>query len=225
MVQGYVLLIGTCILAIGVVLCNMKNILKNPYKLLRSICFGLFTFSLLRYFTLIVYGDSPSYEQLVHLRIFYFATSIGLTMTTASAIWYVTPFYRERWHYGKYLAFFIPWILFYLWLIVKQPTRIIQGKYYGYILQLLPPYEAWLASVQSIFVGVAILLCVLGMLRHKHIEIRVKLFILILAQLILLLDGLTYYLPLLHTFAPFTVSEVLGFLAVLYGFSGFSEKI
>ncbi len=220
MIQGYVLLIGICMVAIGVIILNMKIVLKNPCQSLKTICFLLFAFSLFRYVTLIVYGDSPSYEQLVSLRYFYFATSIGLTMTMASAIWYVVPLYQNKIKYGKYLALFTPWILFYLGLILKQPTRIVQGKNYGYVLELLQPYSFYLAIMQSAFIGIALLLCGVGIVKYKHIEIRVKLFILVLAQLTLLLDGLTYFLPILHTFPPFTVSEVFGFLAVGYGLSG-----
>ncbi len=220
MIQGYGLLIGICMVAIGVVVLNMKLVLKNPCKSLKTICFLLFAFSLFRYFTLIVYGDSPSYEQLVSLRYFYFATSIGLTMTMASAIWYVVPLYQSKIIFMKYLALFTPWILFYLVILLRQPTRIVQGKDYGYVLELLPPYSFYLAIMQSAFIGIAFLLCVVGIVKYKHIEIRVKLFVFVLAQWILLLDGLTYFLPILHTFPPFTVSEVIGFLAIGYGLSG-----
>lgn len=219
MIGGYMILIVTCIVAIGVLLLNIKAVSSNSYKLLRGVCLFLFAFTLLRYFTLIVYGDSPSYDQMVELRYFYLASSIGLTLTTASAIWYITPLYREKINYGLYLLFFTPWILFYSYVIITQPTRIVQGKSFGYVLELIPPYFKYLSIAQSSFIILMITLCIIGMIKYKHAQLRVQLFIIILAQIALVLDGLTYFLPIRHTFNPFTVSEVLGFLAVWYAFS------
>jgi len=187
--------------------------------MVKWVCGFLFVFTMFRYFTLIVYGDSASYYQMMRLRYFYFASSIGLTLTTASAIWYITPLYRKQISYGKYLAFFTPWIIFYSYIILVQPTRIVQGKKFGYTLELIGSYPLYLSIAQGSFVAIMIILCVIGMIKYKHLQLRTQLFVIIMAQIVLILDGLTYWTQLLPTLPPFTVSEILGFLAVLYGFS------
>jgi len=173
----------------------------------------------MRYFTLIVYGDKPTYDQLMLLRYFYLASSIGLIIPTVSAIWYITPLYRDKISYSRYLLCFIPWIVFYLYVIITQPTNIIQGESFGYALELAGKYPMYLSIAQGSIAFIIILLSVIGIIKYKNIQLRAQLIIIIIAQIILFLDGLTYFLKILHTFPAFTVSEVFGFLAVLYAFS------
>lgn len=218
MERGYILLIGLCILAIYVLILNLKVISSNRYTLLKVVCTLLFVFSILRYLTLIVYGDKPTYDQLVALRYFYFATSIGLTLPTAAAVWYVTPLYRGKIKYPYYLVFFLPWIIFYLKLILTQPTHIVQGSRFGYVLELVEPYPIYLSVAQGSFVMIMVVLALIGILKYRSIQIRVQLFVIIVAQMMLTLDGLSYLFEGITTIPPFTVSEIAGFLAVYYAF-------
>ena len=218
MESGYIMLIIICLAALGILVLNIGAVLQNKYLLLRMVCIVLFTFTMFRYFTLIVYGDVPTYGQLMALRYFYLASSIGLTIPTVSALWYITPIYRERINYFYYLIFFTPWIIFYLFLIITQPTAISQGDGYGYVLELTGKYPLYLGVAQSSFIAIVMLLCIYGIIKYKNMQLRAQYIIIMLAQVILFLDGLSYFVKILKVFPPFTVSEVFGFLAVYYAF-------
>lgn len=214
----YLLLIAICIIAIGVLMLNIAAVNKNPYKLLKVVCISLFAFSMMRYLTLIVYGDKPTLAQLEALRYFYLATSIGLTIPTASAVWYITPLYNKKISYGRYLLLFTPWILFYLFVIVTQPTEIKMAPNFGYTLELTGKFPLYLSIAQGSFVIIIILLCLIGLFKYKNAYLRSQYFVIIIAQILLTLDGLSYYRPMLSVFPPFTVTEVFGFLATYYAF-------
>lgn len=219
MEQGYILLIGVCIIAVGVLVLNIGAVLHNRYLMLKIVCIILFVFSMLRYFTLIVYGDFPTYQQLMTLRYFYLASSIGLTIPTVSALWYIVPLYRESIAYKHYLLFFTPWIIFYGYVIITQPTEIVQGASFGYALELTGRFPIYLSIAQSAMIAVIIILSVIGIVKYKNLQLRVQLIVIIIAQLTLLLDGLSYFIEVPRTFPRFTVSEIFGFLAIFYAFS------
>ena len=216
MSSSYAILIIICLIALYSLFLNLKVIGNNPFMLLRLVCIFLFIYSATRYITLVVYGDTPSYNQLVALRYFYFATSIGLTGTTLSAVWYATPLYRERIKYPYVLLGFLPCALFYLYMILKQPTRIVKSEKIGYELILTGQFPMYLSIVQGCFVGVILILCLIGIWRYKNVQMRVQLAIIILAQLALTIDGLSYYVDRIWTIPPFTLSEAFGFFAVYY---------
>lgn len=218
-------LILLCSVTIIVLLMNVTIVNKKEYPLLRWVCIGLFTFSIMRYLTLIVYGDSPSLAQLEVLRYFYLATSIGLTIPFASAVWYITPHLREKIEYPKYLLFFTPWILFYLYIIITQPTEIVMGKNFGYALELTGKAPIYLSIAQGSFVFVMLVICLWGWIKYKNSELRSQYLALILALVTLTLDGLGYFIPSMSIFPPFTVSELFGFLAILYAFSSKPLKL
>lgn len=215
---GYFLLISLCLLAIYVLFLNLSAISNNRYPILKKVCTILFLFSILRYGTLIAYGDHLELEALMKLRYFYFATSIGLTIPTASVVWYITPMYRQKIRYPYYVLCFLPWIVFYIYLIVSQPTQIVQGSSYGYQLELVKPFPLYLSIAQGSFVTVIIILCIIGFVRYKNVQLRVQYIALILAQIALALDGITFNRTGTKLFPPFTATEILGFLAVYYGF-------
>ncbi|MGL5675346.1 MAG: hypothetical protein ACRDDX_02935 [Cellulosilyticaceae bacterium] len=220
MERMYIALIIICIVAIGVLMLNIGVVGKKEYPVMKWVCMILFAFSMTRYLTLIVYGDSPSLGQLEALKYFYLATSIGLTIPMASVVWYITPHLREKITYPKYLAFFIPWIVFYLFVLVTQPTQIEMGESFGYTLTLVGEWPKYLSIAQGSFVFVVLSICLWGLWKYKNSHLRSQYLALILALVALTLDGLGYFIPTLSIFPPFTVSEVLGFLAIGYGFAG-----
>lgn len=217
--MGYKVLVITCIFALIAVIINLKALDNNPYPLLKTFVSVLLCFTALRYLTLIVYGDSPDYSLLNTLRYFYLASSIGITMTTASAVWYVTPRYREKIDYPYFLACFLPWILFYVYIIIKQPTEIVQGSQFGYQLILTGKLSFYLSIVQGSFVSIIVILCLIGIICYKHLQIRIQLFMIILAQLLLTLDGLSYGSNRLRVFQPFTLTEAFALATTYYAFS------
>ena len=210
------ILISCCIIAVMAVLMNLKALGKNPYISLKIIVSLLVSLTSLRYITLIVYGNSAEYHLLYVLRYFYFMSSIGVTMTTVSAIWYITPCYREKISYPYFLACFLPWILFYLYLILKQPTQIIQGSQFGYQLILKGKFPFYLSIAQSSFVIIAMTLCLIGILSYKHLQMRCQLFMIILAQFLLALDSISYQKTSLRIFPPFTLTEAFAFFGTYY---------
>lgn len=214
----YLLLIIICIVAILVLFLDIGVVSRNTNQLLKIVCILLFAFSMLRYVTLIVYGDTPTLGQLEKLRYFYLATSIGLTIPTASAVWYITPHLRTKIDYGKYLLYFSPWIIFYLFTIITQPTQIVLSDTYGYKLILTGEFPIYLSIAQGSFVIIMIILCLIGVLKYKNEYLRSQYFVIIGAQILLALDGLTYLVPTVVTIPPFTLTEVFGFIAIFYAF-------
>lgn len=214
----YGLLVAICIVAIIVLFANLTVVNQKPYPLMKWVCIVLFTFSMTRYLTLIIYGDHPSLEQLEVLRYFYLATAIGLTIPTASAVWYISPFLRDKISYSKYLLCFLPWIIFYIFVIVTQPTQIVMGETYGYVLELTGEFPRYLSIAQGSFVIIIITLCLIGLAKYKNPYLRMQYFLIIAAQVLLTLDGLSYFKEFLQVFPPFTVTEVFGFVAIFYAF-------
>ena len=214
---NYFILVIISLIVAYVLALNIEAVSHKSNKLFKRLCTLLFIFSLGRYVALLVYGDHPTYETLTNFRYFYFATSIGLTIPTLSAVWYVTPSYREKIKYPYLLLGMLPWIVFYFYVNIRQPTRIIQSKTMGYQLQLTGNFQTYLTVAQGSFVILVILLALYGIKRYKHLQIRAQLMMIILAQILLTIDGLSYYWHWqLRMIQPFTVSEILGFLAVYY---------
>lgn len=216
MSSHYAILIILCLVALYSLFLNLKVIGNNPFITLRLVCTLLFIYSATRYIALIFYRDTPNYSQLMALRYFYFATSIGLTGSTLSAVWYATPLYREKVKYPYLLVGFLPWALFYLYIILRQPTRIVKSEGIGYELMLTGQFPLYLSIVQGSFAIIILVLCLIGIWKYKNVQMRVQLGIIILAQLALMVDGLSSYKGMLHTIPPFTLSEAFGFLAVYY---------
>lgn len=217
--MDYQILIIVCILALIAVIMNLRVLEYNVYPVLKIIVSVMVSFTALRYVTLIVYGDSPDYQLLNALRYFYLASSIGIPLTTVSALWYVTPCYREKIQYPYFLACFFPWIIFYLYILIKQPTKIVQGIQFGYQLRLTGEFTKYLSVAQGCFVGVIIILCGIGIVCYKHLQMRTQLFIIILAQLLLALDGFNYSSHKLWVIQPFTLTEGFALVATYYAFS------
>ena len=124
---------------------NVVRIRKLKNDQLQFILAMLLIFSMTRYVTLFIYREMPTLILLQTMRYFYFASSLGLTMTMALAIWYVVPCYREKISVIKYLFVFLPWFVFYSYLLIKQPTEIIRGEKLGYVLVLTEKWPFYLS--------------------------------------------------------------------------------
>lgn len=213
-------LLNSCaVLAIGAIFMNLVAIRGIRDQALKYLAGVLLLFTITRYVTLIIYGDRPSLWELELLRYFYFASSIGLTMTTVLAIWYAVPCFREKLSAMQCLLLFLPWSFFYLYLIIKQPTQIIKGGSYGYILALIGKWPFYLGIAQGSLILILLLLCLYGIWHYKHLQIRMQLFFIIAAQLLLMVDGMNYGMSSSFVFTPFTLTEAFGFMATYYAFS------
>lgn len=215
----YLFLIALCIMAIIVLMINIGVVSKKDVPLMKWVCIILFAFSILRYLTLIVYGNHPTLSQLEVLKPFYFATSIGLTIPMASSIWFISPYLREKLTYLKYLLCFIPWIIFYLVLIITVPAQIQPGQNMGYTLELTGQFPMYLSIAQGSFVAIMIILCAIGFFKYKNEYLRSAYMLIIGACILLTIDGLGYFISLLNLIPPFTVTEICGFFSILYAFS------
>ncbi|MEG0579076.1 MAG: hypothetical protein RR490_04085 [Niameybacter sp.] len=217
MSTSYFLLIVLCVIALMVLMLNIGIVQKKENVGLKWVCTVLFGFAMMRYLTRIVYGDHPTLGQLEILRYFYLATSIGLTITMASAVWSITPFIKEKLSYFAYLICFIPWILFYLYVIVTQPTQI-EPATFGYTLVLTGKFPIYLSVVQGSFVAIMILLCTIGFFSYKNEYLRSSYALIIAACVLLTLDGIGYFVKILNIIPPFTATEIFGFMAIAYAF-------
>ena len=215
----YLFLITLCIIAIVVLMMNIGVVSKKENPLMKWTCIFLFAFSMLRYLTLIIYGDHPTLAQLEVLKHFYFATSIGLTIPMASALWFITPFLKEKISYLRYLLFFTPWMLFDLFLIIMTPVEIEVGQNIGYTLRLTGKFSLYLSVAQGSFVALMIILSLIGFMKYKNEYLRSAYGLLIAACILFIIDGMSYFVPLKSFIPPFTVTEIFGFLSILYAFS------
>lgn len=223
--MNYLILIVGAALALGAVIMNGWAAMQLKDSSLRKILWLLLAFTATRYMTLIVYGDHPNLGQLESLRYFYFASSIGITMTTVLAVWYAVPLYREKLSAACMLLCFLPWQLFYGYVIIGQPTEIVKGEYFGYMLRLVGQFPFYLSIVQGSFTVVILGLIIIGFVKFKHPKIRVQLFFLMAAQLLLSLDGISFGKGGMHVFVPFTVTEAFAFMAAYYTFRNAVKSI
>ena len=208
------LLLASCLMALIVIGWNI-NALGGLYdKQIQIIGGVLLTFTSLRYLTLIIYAFSKNLQLLISIRYFYYASSIGITMLTALTVWYVIPFLKERIRLSYYLLCFLPWDVFYIYLIIAQPTRLIESSAYGYELVLMTPFNRYLSIVQGSFVSVMSILCILGIIKYKHPQIRTGLLIILLAQGLLVLDGIASGGQGIRIFKLFTITEAFALWAI-----------
>lgn len=212
------LLLITCVVGFGVMVWSVKGLYLTNEKELFNIGSALIIAMALRYMTLVVYALVTSSLIIESLRYFYYASSIGLTMLTVCGIWFIIPFWNQRFKVGQMLLFFLPWIIFYIYLILKQPTQLIGSTAYGYELILISPFNRYLAIVQGSFITVIGILAIIGMVRYKHLQIRIQLAILLLAQGLLVIDGIYTGKEALLLFKLFTVSEIFGLWTIGYAF-------
>lgn len=213
------LLIGTCIVALMLIGYNIKalgDVENQQVKIIGSL---LLSFTSLRYITLLIYGFSYDLGLLNTVRYFYYASSIGITLSTALALWYVLPFLKERIQPVVYLLFFSPWIIFYVYLILKQPTQIVENPLFGYELMLVPSFTRYLSIAQGSIISIFVLICIIGIIGYKHLQIRITLFMVILAQLLLVLDGIGSARAAHYFFRLFTVTEAFALWTICYAFS------
>lgn len=211
----------SALVIIGMNIWVMERLQDKHLQLLVT---ALLLFTSLRYVTLIIYTNKPTYDMLQKFRYFYFASSIGLTMTTLLALWHVIPVLRINLKPYWIPLLFLPWNLFYLYIIVKQPTQIIKAKQFGYELLLTGKFPFYLSVAQGSLALIIILIGIGGIIKYKHLQIRVQLIFILLAQLLLIADGLSYYLIArglieVRVFQPFTFTEAFGFAATYYAFS------
>lgn len=103
--------------------------------------------------------------------------------------------------------------------MISQPTVIMQGERFGYVLELTGRYALYLGIAEGSLMGIIFILCGIGFLKYRNIQLRIQLLMIIMAQVTLILDGISYYIKGIHTFPRFTLSEIFGFLAVFYIFS------
>ncbi len=211
-------LLITCMVSFGVIGWSAKGLYLTNEKELFNIGAILLIAMALRYLTLVFYALVRNPLIIESLRYFYYASSIGLTMLTVCGIWFIIPFLNERFKVSQLLLFFLPWISFYVYLILKQPTELIERMAYGYELVLIPPFDRYLAIVQGSFMVVIGILAGIGLIRYKHLQIRVQLAILLLAQGLLIIDGIYSGKENLLLFKLFTISEIFGLWTIGYAF-------
>lgn len=212
----YEIMIVCAVLALITVGMNLVALLKFNSRAFKIVLVGVLIFTACRYITLIVYGDSPSLLWLQRLRVFYFASSVGLPVMMLVAIWYAIPLFREKINPFWPLVVLLPWYLFYGLLLYKQPMHMVKGSQFGYQLLLNNIIMEYFVKMQSCFALIIVGLCLFGIVKYKHLQIRVQLFYILIAQMMLSLDGITYSLRSIKVFPAFTLTEAFAFTATYY---------
>ncbi|WP_341877948.1 hypothetical protein [Defluviitalea saccharophila] len=202
-----------------IVLLNIIQIKGHPNRILRSICLILFTFTGLRYIALIVFTLSSNIDILKFFSYFYYASSIGITIPSVLALWYIIPRFRERIKEWVVLLLFSPFIFFYLNLIYLQPIQIIKHDGFGYRLQLISPWNHWLSMVQGIFTLMVLCMCFYGFRSYKYKFPRSQYLLFILGYILTTIDGLCMLFNTVYPIEPFVFSEAFILIAILYAFA------
>jgi hypothetical protein len=217
--KGIWMFMSINILCLVVVGLNSRQIQTNPYLFIRIICTSLFLFTGLRYITLILYGIGVSKTVLERTAYFYFASSIGITIPSALTIWYMTPMYQEKIKGWMLFLILVPFTIFYITLILLQPTKIVLRSSFGYQLQLIPPWPMYLSIVQGIFTLLILSSCIYGICFYKNHRLTSQYLLFVLVYILTTIDGISMIFSSHRLIEPFTVSELFAFLAILYGFS------
>ncbi|MBM7684721.1 hypothetical protein [Defluviitalea raffinosedens] len=202
-----------------IVILNIMQIKNHPNRVLRSICLILFTFTGLRYVALIVFRLNLDMNFLKFFSYFYYASSIGLTIPTIFALWYIIPAFRERIKEWTVLTLSAPFSFFYLYLIYLQPVQIIKHDGFGYRLQLLAPWNRWLSIVQGIVTLIVFGMCFYGFRRYKYKFPRSQYLLFILGYVLTTIDGLCMLFNSVYPIEPFIFSEAFILIAILYAFA------
>jgi hypothetical protein len=212
---GAILQIAICLVAIFVIMTVIKNVNEIPLKAFKIMCMACLAFSLTRYLTLICYTYVTHLAQLNALRYFYFATLIGLTFLSLLALWFISPFLRDRISCVKFMTWFLPCFLIYLLVILGAP-KTLDITAIGYRLVLNDTVLKYVVILEILIKLCIFVIGGLGFLKYKNPLIRTRYTLLLVIQIPLILDGLSVFLPLQGLFVPFTVSEVLAFLGLSY---------
>lgn len=207
-----------CVAVIGVLLLDIKAVSKNPYIHIKLIGMILFILSIFRYVTLLLFANGGDIGLLEKMSYFYFITSMGITIPCFLALWYITPFYREKINSIGILLITIPWFVFYILMCVFRPFKIIKSPIIGYSLTLTGKWALYLSMMQGFFIFIFIIATIYGFTLYKHKQIRSQYFVLIISQLLLLQDGFSYFGLGSPVIPVFTVTEGLCFLGLYYSF-------
>lgn len=197
---------------------NIKVVQKNKYMGIRVICTLLFVLSILRYLTLLLFARASSMEILIKMQPFYFITSMSIPVAILLLLWYITPLYRTKINQIGIIILCIPWVIFYILLLIFKPYEIIKSQKAGYILKLIYSWDYYLAALQGISIFIFILAALYGFMLYKHQQTRSQYMILVMCLLLFLADGLIYFGLSTPMIPVFTLTEVLGFLGIYYGF-------
>lgn len=202
-----------------IVFFNIMQIKDHPNKILRNICLILFMFTGLRYIALIVFTLSANIDILKVFSYFYYASSIGITIPSLFALWYIIPRFRERIKEWIVLLLVSPFIFFYFNLIYLQPVQIIKHGSLGYRLQLMAPWNQWLSIFQGIFTLMVFGMCFYGFRRYQYKFPRSQYLLFILGYTLTTIDGLCMLFKAVYPIEPFVFSEAFILIAILYAFA------
>lgn len=212
-------LMVSAIAALIIIIWSIKGLNGLEDKDIKITANIFFILGMLKYVTVILYYFLEELKVLLLLRYFYFMSSLSLTMLIAMAIWYVTPFLKERKKLDRFLIYFLPWIIFYIYFVLKQPTQLSTSSLYHYDLVIIQPFTTYFMIAELSFSFVIMSLCCIGMNTYKHLQIRVELLLLLLASVLLAIDALYLNSTGLRCFKIFTVSEIFAYWVCFYTLS------
>lgn len=214
-----VLLLGSCLIALILNGWLIKVLAQINDKWLKVLLEILAFANVIRYVALMIGSDCEAHAILTYLRYFYPVSRISLPILLALSIWRVIPLLKDRmkwYHYGMMISPY--WILSSYWVMKWVYNGIRQNeRYFEMPLGIsLYPYWFWLGLI---FGGIMSLLCVGGIIRYKHLQIRTQLLIILCAWLLWVLDSISMSRQVLYLMMPFVLSEAFAMWAVCYAFS------
>ena len=202
-----------------IICLNIVQIKSHPNICIRVICCILFIFTGLRYISLIVFTLGAKISVLKLLSYFYFASSIGITIPSALALWYIIPRFRERIRLWVLFLLLSPFFFFYLILIYLQPLKIIIKPGFGYMLMILQPWSNYFSILQAIFIILVFLGCFLGFKWYQYKSPRSQYLLFALGYGLMFIDGVSVLINKNTPIEPFILSEAFVMVAILYAFS------
>lgn len=212
-------LLMTCIIVLCIIGWNFKALSTQIYTEIKVVGSLALCLIALRYLTLMIYAVSANYKLLLIMRYFYYASSLGLTIMMAISIWYVSPYLREQIKLASYGILFLPWGLFFTYFLLSQPTVLEESHLFGYELLISSPFKDYFNIAWISFLVVMIILCCLGMMKYKHLQIRVQLFVILLSQLLFIVDGIESSSEALCIIRPFILTEAFALWGIYYALS------
>ncbi len=207
------------IIAIGILMLNIKVVWEIPDIGVKLITIIISILSMVGYMTRLLFVRATSMSSLITMQNFYFIPSLGITISLWLLLWYITPYLRQKINKVGLMILCMPWLAFYSLLVILQPYKIIKSQRAGYSLKLIDKWDLYSGGFQVSVMIILIICASYGWKLYKHQQIRSQYMVLIMCQLLLLVDGFTYFSLTIPVIPVFTLTEVFCLLAIYNGFS------
>ena len=208
----YLFLLG---LASGMAVLTLTAYRRVSPAWLRWLLIASGAFLISRYLAMAFFATTESPERVWGWRHCWFATSLGLTLSSVFAVDQLIrhPAISPK----KLLAWYSPFLIIYGAVILFAQMTVVPDKVAGWAVRLSPGWQRLLSTTHGVFVLAFLSICALLMRKIPSRPIRTALLGLILAHGVLAMDGTLMALGVWY-FRPYLYSEMLALFALWHAY-------